>query len=224
MTDTDSEAVTNKPAGPLRKAVALEAGIWRSLHHWARRRPVGAHQGDLTFGYAAAAAPLLWVFIVMSAIEIPLLDLVLPWAAARIVFLVLGAWGLAWMVGLLASLYVHPHVAGDSGLRIRSGLMVDITVPWESIATVRTHRRTLPKTRTLQLEQEGSGTVLHVTVSSMTNVDIELRQPISVLVPKIGTTSITRLRCYADDPAAFVTQTQDFLTSATTGPTGSAAS
>jgi len=224
MTKPGQEPATKKAGGILRKAIALEVGIWRSLHHWARRRTVGANQGDRTFGYAAAAAPLLWVFIVMSAIEIPLIDLVLPWTAARIVFLILGAWGLVWMVGLLASLHVHPHVAGDSGLRIRSGLMVDITVPWESIAAVRTHRRTLPKTRTLQLEQEASGNVLHVTVSSMTNVDIELRQPISVLVPKIGDTSITRLRCYADDPLAFVKQTQEFLTSATTGQPGSPAS
>jgi hypothetical protein len=202
----------------LRKAIALEAGIWRSLHDWARRRTVDAHDGDLTFGYTAAAAPLLWVFIVMSAIEIPLVDLVLPWAAVRVAFLILGAWGLLWMFGLLASMHVHPHVAGPSGLRVRSGLTVDITVPWESIAAVRTHLRTLPKTQTMQLEQEGSNAVLHVTVSSMTNVHVELRQPISVPVAKIGSTPITVLRCYADDPVAFVTKAQDFLTPATTEP------
>lgn len=189
--------------GLLRKAASLEAGVWRSLFHWVRRRPIGAAAGDATFGYAKAGAPIIWVFVALSAFEIPLLHFVLPWPLARIIFLVLGAWGLIWMVGLLASVYVHPHVVGRAGLRIRDSLFVDIAVPWEAIEAVRPRRHTLQQTRTVQLGGVDDS-VVHIAVSSMTNVEIILRAPITVPVPKLGPTEVLAVRCFADDPAAFI--------------------
>ncbi len=53
-------------------------------------------------------------------------------------FLALGAYGLFWMFGLLASLLIHPHVLSDAGLRIRYGITVDMAIPWEAIGEIRT--------------------------------------------------------------------------------------
>lgn len=196
----------------LRTAAAMESGVWRSLYHWARRRPVGIGPADDAFGYAAAAAPILWVFVGLSAFEIPLLHLVLPWPVVQVIFLILGAWGLIWMVGFLASFYVHPHLAGPDGLRIRNSMLIDIPVGWESIEEIRPHRRTLTGTKTLQYESPPDrGGVLHVTVSSMTNVEIVLSRPIQVRVPKLGPQPVVVLRCYADDPTGFVTRARDRL-------------
>lgn len=205
---------TTTPARPsiLRKAAAMESGVWRSLYHWARRRPIGVGPGDDVFGYAAAAAPILWVFVGLSAFEIPLLHLVLPWPVVRIVFLILGAWGLIWMIGFLASYYVHPHVVGAAGLRARNSMLIDIPLAWDLVEQVRPHQRTSSGTSTLQYEPgPGDAGIVHVAVSSMTNVEIVLNRPILVAVPKLGAREVTVVRCYADDPAAFIARARQRL-------------
>lgn len=210
MTPADGRRPGAPPAG-LQTALKMESGIWRSLFHWARRRTIGVVPGDDAFGYAAAAAPVLWVFIGLSAFEIPLLHFVLPWPAARVVFLLLGAWGLVWMVGLLASFYVHPHVVSNAGLRVRNSVLVDIPIPWDAVEAVRPHRRTLAKARTVQFEEEAAGGVVHVSVSSMTNVEIQLAYAIDVPIPKFGRRPVMVVRCFADDPAGFIAIAQNRL-------------
>jgi hypothetical protein len=105
----------------LRKAIWYEFRLWRSLFRWVLRRPT-AEPGAATFGYAALLTPVLVAFIVVSAIEIPIVHLILPWAAVRTTALAAGVYGLLWMFGLLAAMRVHPHVVGDAGLRVRSGM------------------------------------------------------------------------------------------------------
>jgi hypothetical protein len=75
------------------------------------------------------------------------------------------------MLGLLASLRTYPHVVGGSGLRIRYGTTVDITVPWDAVTSIGVRRRDLPSSRTVQLSRLESGTVPQVGISSQTNVD-----------------------------------------------------
>ncbi|MGH8839964.1 MAG: PH domain-containing protein, partial [Jiangellaceae bacterium] len=91
------------------------------------------------------------------------------------IVLVVRIWGLTWMLGLLASLRTYPHVVGGSGLRIRYGTAVDITVPWDAVASIGVRRRDLPSSLTVQLSRLESGTVLQVGISSQTNVDLGLR-------------------------------------------------
>jgi hypothetical protein len=71
------------------------------------------------------ATPILVAFMFLSALEIPILPLVLPWAAVRYSLLVLGVWGLLWMLGLLASICTYPHVVDTTGIRLRSGFQFD---------------------------------------------------------------------------------------------------
>lgn len=201
---------TERRAGLVSKAAAWEAGVWRSLYHWARRKQIGVAPGDATFGYSSAAAPILWVFIVMSAIEIPLLHLIIPWPTVQVIFLVIGAWGLIWMVGLLASFHVHPHVISDRGVRIRNSLGVDVQIPWAEIRAIRPYRRTLASSATTVIDKDSRGDVAHIAVSSMTNVEIELHAPISVDLPKVDG-PVAAVRCYADDPTGFLAETNTRL-------------
>ena len=214
MTEQHSDRNQGQAPGPslLRTAIAMESGVWRSLYYWARRRPIGVGPDDDVFAYAATAAPILWVFVGLSAFEIPLLHLILPWPTVQVVFLILGAWGLIWMLGFLASYYVHPHIVGPPGLRIRNSMTVDICVPWDVVEQVRPHKRTLSGTRTVEYEpgQDANG-IVHIAVSSMTNVEIVLHRPIPVAVPKLGEKSVTVVRCYADDPAAFIARARERL-------------
>lgn len=151
----------------------------------------------------------------VSAIEVPVAHLVLPWEFAQRISLVIGVYGLFWMVGLLASLHVHPHLVDDSGLRIRYGLNVDVRVPWEAVATIRTRRRSPPFSRTVQVEQGESGDILHIALSSQTSIDVTLRQPTTFSLPKGTSEPVTELRFYADDPDdpdALVARAREHLT------------
>jgi len=188
--------------GLLRRALAFEAGIWRSLHRWVRRRP-DVDDAE-PHPYAGSLTPVLWGFIGVAAVEIPALHLLLPWPAVRPVALVLGGWGLVWMVGMLAALKVPPHTVGRPGLRIRHGFAVDLTVPWEAVAAVRYRTRSVEGMRTVQVAGTGAGRALSVVVGSQTNVDVVLRRPLRFAVPRAADEPVTEVRLFADDARALV--------------------
>lgn len=199
--------------GALRRAADFEAGIWRSLVSWVLRRPLPVPPGSAAFGYAAGAAPIMWVFIAMSAVEIPILHLLLPAGWWRVVALVLGAWGVLWMIGLLATFKVHPHEIGDEGIRIRNSLGIDVLVPWSDVVAVSSHRKSLEKSRTVQVARTERGAMLQIVVASQTTVSIRLREPRVVPIRK-SPDPVTEIRIYADDPPAFVAAARRHLAAA----------
>jgi len=181
-------------------AVRYEIGIWRSLAVWLLRvRTVPA--GATGHRYAGAVTPLMIVFIVVSAIELPVLHLLLPWETVRLVADLLGLWGLLWMFGLLAALRVHPHLVDDNGIRIRYGFMVDVMVPWHAIASVRSRGRGV----------EAAPGLLNIPVAKQTTVDIVLREPLMLDPRRAGGQPVTEVRLYADDPAVLVAQLRQRL-------------
>lgn len=209
MTSPEREAERSDAPSLAKRAITFELGIWLSLYRLITRRPRVA-PGAEWFGYAKAVEPVIWVFIVVSAIEVVVVHLLLPWPVVRTIALILGAWGLTWMVGMLASVKVNVHQLSPAGIRIRYGGSVDVTVPWEAVQSIRPYRQDLPSSRTVQLDQTSDGTVLKIGVSSQTNVHIRLRQPITVRLPK-GEQTIVELRCYADDSREFVTRARTYF-------------
>jgi hypothetical protein len=200
-----------------RRAVVYELALWRSLYRWiVLHLPAGVGPGDKAFSYAGVVMPILGVFIGLSTLEVPILDLILrhtvPWERVRHIAVGLGIWGVLWMIGLLASLRVHPHVLGDAGLRIRNAHSVDVTVPWSAIAEVRHRYRSLPSSRAVQLEPTDSGLVVNISTGSQTSVDVILREPTSLRLPKGPTEPARELRFYADDPNALVARAREHLT------------
>jgi hypothetical protein len=196
---------TTRGWGLARKAVTYEWRMWRSLFVWMLRLPRVSGPGAQPFGYAAMLTPLFIVFIAVSAIELPILHLLLPWEKVRLVANVLGVYGLFWMIGLLAAMRVHPHVASDDGLRIRYGFGVDASIPWDAIADVRSRGRSVEKIRTVQCEQTEAGLVVSVAVNKQTNVDLVMREPtIFEALPQTKDEPVVELRVYVDDPKAFV--------------------
>jgi hypothetical protein len=191
----------------VRKVAAMELATWRSMYLWLRRRPVHA-PGEQAFSYLGVVKPILGVFIGLSAVEVPIFDLivrhVVPWHPARWIVFGLGIWGLLWMIGLFAGLTINPHVTGATGLRVRQGTSVDLTVAWADIDTVSKAYRSLPSSKAVQVEQDGDRTVLTISTGSQTSVDIRLRRPISFPVPKGMSEPADELRLYADDPDGLV--------------------
>jgi hypothetical protein len=142
--------------------VTLEIGIWRSLFFWVARRVPGHGPGAQSFAYAKQVTPLLVAFIVVSAVELPVVHLLLPWDTVRLIVLVLSVWGLLWMVGFLAGMKVFRHLLDDTGLRIRSGATVDIHIPWDAIKGVTSRRGGAPTGKSVDVERGDDGEVTEV--------------------------------------------------------------
>ncbi|MFE9689035.1 hypothetical protein [Micromonospora sp. NPDC005806] len=206
----------------LRRVVAYEIGMWLSLGRWLLRRPPALEPGAVAFSYVGVVKPILIAFIVLSAVEIPIFDLILrhtlPWPTVRHTALALGIWGLLWMIGLFAALRIHPHVADAEGLRIRNGFSVDFLVPWAAVARVGARYRSLPASRAVQIEPEEARVILNIVTGKQTSVDVVLREPLDVRLPRGSSGPVHEIRLYADDPAALVALTRQHLAVRLPGP------
>jgi hypothetical protein len=193
------------------RLVIYELGLWRSLARWIARQPAGRAAGARTFGYAGPVTPVLIAFILISAIEIPVVVLLLPWNSARRILAALGAYGVFWMIALLASLRVHPHVIDDAGIRIRYGLGVDYRIPWDAVASAEASRssRSSGRSGKPQLDESRAGRILHIPITSVTNVAVSLRGPISLPLTRDRREEVTEIRFFVDDPRAFVALAKD---------------
>ncbi len=185
----------------LRRAVVLELALWRALSRWLRRRP-DVPSGADAFPYAGAVTPVIWAFVVVSAIEVVVVHVVVPWETLRWVLDVAGVYGVLWMLGLLASLRTAPHVVDDVGLRVRSGTSVDLVVPWEEIAAVRVRRRSVEGSRTVHLHSDGPRRAVSVNVGASTQLDVELRTARVLPLRRAGAEPVQEVRIAADDAAA----------------------
>ena len=56
----------------VRKGVVFELRLYRSLFRWVTRRPDVKGDDTEAFGYAKAVTPVMWLWILASAVEVPL--------------------------------------------------------------------------------------------------------------------------------------------------------
>ncbi|MFC7479232.1 hypothetical protein ACFQX7_02995 [Luedemannella flava] len=198
----------------LRRIISWEIGMWRSLFRWILRRPPVVEPGGQAFPYVGAVNGILWAFIGVSTIEIPILHLMLPWETVRLIALALGIQGVLWMLGLMGSLKLHPHTVGPSGLRIRNSVTLDFTLRWDEIAAIRAHDRTLPPgDRAAVIEPVDGGVIAHLAQAGSTRVDVVLREPRPLPYRKTKGRPVVEFRFSADDPAALVAAARKYLVS-----------
>nr|WP_201470759.1 hypothetical protein [Microbacterium hydrocarbonoxydans] len=194
----------------LHRAWIAELRVYSSIARAIARRPA-VPEGGTGIGYHRPVLTVLFIFIGLSAVEIPILDLIFhQWPAARITLLVLGIWGVTWMVGLLCAMIMRPHAVGPEGIRVRSGLELDVPISWADIASVAISRRVdEPK------QARVTGTEYAERMQDETNIEIELEHPVAIrlpgLAPKGGTHHVDRIRLWADDPRAFLVAARPFL-------------
>lgn len=180
-------------------ALVFELNIYKSLLRWLLRRP-SVPAGFEPVGYARLVTPMLALWIFGSALELPLVHVLVPWHGVRIALLVVGVWGLLWMVGLLAGLRSYPHLLGPDTMRIRHGAMHDIAVPWESIEKVTTEDRSLPSSMwVLQPQDADHGAHLNVAVSGRVNVHLALREQLAVST-RGGELAVAGVSLWVDEP------------------------
>ena len=189
------------------EAVLLELALYRSLVRWVVRRP--DVPADATpIGYSQLVGPMLWLWIFGSATEAIVVEVVLRqvdagWAEGiRLPLLVLGIWGVLWMVGMLAAYRVRPHLLTDDRLRIRNSARTWVDLPLAAIATTQVTEHELPGViKALHLEER----LLLVGVSSRTNLELTLTGPTALQTSK-GELTADRVGLWVDDPRAVAAQ------------------
>ena len=191
-------------------ALRLELTLYQALVRWIVRRPE-VPQGTVPIGYSRLVAPVLWLWIFGSAVEVVVLDVVLSrwWAPLRVPLLVLGVWGLMWMLGMMAAYRVRPHLLGEHALQVRDGIHARVDVPLERIAGTRRVEHELPGIlRSVHLEKlegvegeegEEPQALLLVGVSSRTNLELVLTGPTRLETPH-GPATVTRVGLWVDEP------------------------
>ncbi|WP_420488848.1 hypothetical protein [Microbacterium cremeum] len=184
-----------------RAAWRAEVGIWLSLYRWALRRP-RVPAGASGFSYHSPVLTILVIFIVLSAVELPIIDLIVhPWPWLRIPLLALGIWGLTWMIGFLLGFLTRPHAVGPDGIRARLGTHLDVDLPWDVIASVERSRDVTEKAP--KIRDEPHGRTLAIRIANETNVLVILERPVRT---RLGTdeVEIDAVRLWADDLDGFL--------------------
>lgn len=220
---TNSTEARPPPGAKLRnlgyRALVMELRVYESLWRVIARKPKLA-QGARGFKYHRPVLTILIIFMVLSAVEIPILDAIVHrWLPLRIFCLAIGIWGLTWMIGLLCAYFTRPHSVGPDGMRVREGMELDIPVPWEDFATLRLHPTAVdpndPDRQPGKVFDEDGERVCAIRIANETNLEIEFERPTTIrlpgIAPKGGRHTVTRLRFWADDPRAVLTAVQDEL-------------
>lgn len=137
-------------------------------------------------------------------------DLLVPWellgdyASLRLVVLVASAYGVLWIVIWMAAERTRPHLATQEGLVLRWGHLPIVTVPWTAIADVRVNRR----------YSADEARLTHDVPLQGTNLDLELREPITARIPfKRQRKAVTGISLGVDDPDEAAALIRSHLTS-----------
>ena len=188
-------------------ALLFEVALYRSLARWVARRP-DVPRGATPIGYSRLVAPMLWLWIFGSTVEVIVVEVVLrhldqPWAnAIRVPLLVLGIWGVVWMLGMMASYRVRPHLLTNPELLVRSGALTWLAVPLEAVESTRPVQHELPGViRSLHID----GPLALVGAGSRTNLELALTAPTTVPTSK-GEVTVSRVGIWVDEPREIAVQ------------------
>lgn len=188
--------------------VVLEVRLYRALALWLLRRRPGQAEGVSAVGYARLGSPVIALWIFASATEVVVLHLVVPWHPVRLLLDVVGIWGLVWMLGLMASFRVYPHLVSGETLRLRNGVFADLPVPWSAVATVHTREQEWPSTiRSFQWSDDDQ---LAIAMSGRTNVVATMLGPTTLLVDGEPRTT-SSVAFWVDEPRDFAREHRALL-------------
>jgi len=198
----------------IRRAMSLEKHMYASIGRAIVRRPAVPSEAQ-GFRYDSPMLLVLVVFVFVSAIDVVVIDLIVHrWPPVRIAFLVLGVWGLVWMVGLLCAHVMRPHTVGPDGMSVRDGLDLDVRICWNDVHAVAIRRHVYNSKPPRVLDAEESRTLV-VAISSETNLEIILEKATTVRLPggppNGGEQDVTTLRLWADDPRAYLGEVEKYL-------------
>ena len=207
-------SVWRRIGGFAKRALLLELSIYANIGRFIARRPA-VPTGATGFSSHKPVFTVLLIFIILSAVEIPIVDLIVHrWPVVRITFLILGIWGVTWMFGFLCAYLMKPHTVGPDGIRVRQGLEVDIALSWDDIASVARNKR-VDEPKSPKFDETDDSRTLVFRMQDETIIEIELERPTTVRLPgggaKGGDQTITGVRIWVDDSRGFMDEVRKYL-------------
>ncbi|WP_052423084.1 hypothetical protein [Nonomuraea candida] len=186
------------------RVVGFEIKGLAAIGRWIVRRRHGVPPGA-TVGTYTKEQTFMWTLMTFAmAVETVVLDLLLVALGVpgwlRYGVLVADLYGLAYVAMTAAACATRPHVVTGEELRIRYGVYLDLRVPRDLIAAVRTGGSR--NEEHLIAVEDGR---LTVAISSQTNVTVELTEPVTVVRPLGRRAEVTSIRFFADRPERMVT-------------------
>lgn len=149
--------------------------------------------GPLPFAYHRGIAPMIWVLIILSGIELAVVHVLIAfwngWAAL-IVSLMTGV-GMVWLIALVRSMPRLPVLLDDKRLVLRVGFVRRFDIRLCDIAGVRT---------SWESRAEKAKAVSNLALIAYPNVMIDLKQPVAA-----GRRTITTVAHRMDDLPGFLT-------------------
>ncbi|WP_457099179.1 hypothetical protein [Microbacterium sp. P5_E9] len=214
MTTTEAPRRIVAIGSLLWRAVLMELRVYANIGRAIVRRPA-LPVGASGFGYHRPVLTILLVFIGLSAIEIPIIDLIAQrWPAARVGLLILGIWGVTWMVGLLCAYLMRPHTVGPDGIRARQGLEIDIPLAWDDVASVA-RKLVIDAPKAPRIADTEGVRILSLRMQNETNVEILLERPTEVRLPghapKGGAQVVEAVRLWTDDLDGFMAAVREHM-------------
>ncbi|MDP4573934.1 hypothetical protein Q9K02_02120 [Qipengyuania sp. G39] len=181
--------------------ISAESRIMRlALCGWWRAQDVPA--GAQGFSYHRFLLPMIYVFLALQAIELAMVHfLLMQWnATVAWIWFGLGIAGGLWIVGLAQGFRIHPVLLTEHGLRVRSGAMVDLLVPYDAIACI------VPS---FGAEHVKAADTFDHAMLSWPNAMLELDRELTVR-PLLGAEQrVRRIALRIDESAAFLGALED---------------
>lgn len=193
-----------------RRATMMEIHGYQSIYRFVFRRP-RVPAGGVGFGYHKPVLPILIVFVVVSALEMLVVDLIVRrWDYIRLPVLILSIWGIIFMLGLLFGMIVRPHAITANGIRVRYSSEIDIPIAWEDVHSI-TRRKHVNngKQPKVTLDENGEAS-LHMRIQNETNIEIRLNRPVSIRLPH-GTETVSKVNLYVDNPKGFTDEVRHHI-------------
>jgi hypothetical protein len=164
-----------------------------ALFAWRRRPFVPAGAAGFSYHRRNGYAALLYAFVLLSMVELAVVDLLLRarHAHAANVLLALSVFGVVWLLGLARSVQLRPIVVTGESLIVRNGLLWRLEVPHSEIASVESSRISISATAQRGAFRFARGTP---------NVAIALRAPRTASGPYGISRTIDRFLLSVDDP------------------------
>ncbi len=143
------------------------------------------------FSYHKAIAPMIWVLIGLSSIELVVVHLLLAhwWPRVAAVVAIVTVVGIVWLVMIVRSFRGMPVLLDADRLLMRVGRLRSVSVPTDLIRGLRS------SCDAVALKQRD---VMNLTLIAYPNVVVDLTAPIAV-----GRRRIATIAHRLDDPAGF---------------------
>jgi hypothetical protein len=180
-------------------AIASEiALVWYALFSWRARPRVAAGELAFTNDRRTGAAGLLFGLAVASAMEIPVVHVLIAQESetAAWVLTIASAYTLLWILGFARALRLHPVTMGADAMRLRVGLVWDVAIPYASIASVDDAPRQ-------PVDRDAPGH-LHAAFAGTPQTVLALAEPVDAQgIYGWRKRGVRQVGVYVDDPAAF---------------------